>query len=268
MECHQAAGNIFEHDGCALHYCLRGSHAGPLVVLTHGAAMDHHAFDLQLAALVPTCRVLTWDVRGHGLSRPARTGFSIGRAVDDILALLDHLGAAQAIFVGHSMGGNISQEVVFRAPERVRALVACGCTCNTLKLSGLERLQVGVLAPLLRLYPYELLKRQSARVSAVKPDVQQYLYEVFGHLSKAEFVQILDATAACLHYEPGYRITHPLLLTHGEHDRTGNIRMVASDWANRDPHCHYQVIPAAGHLAQLDNAAAFNQVLLAFLESL
>lgn len=268
MECHQAADDTFEHDGCTIHYWLSGLQAAPLVVLTHGAAMDHHAFEPQVAALMPHFRVLTWDVRGHGLSRPARAGFSVERAVTDILSLLDHLGAAQAIFVGHSMGGNISQEVVFRAPERVRALVMCGCTCNTLKLSALERMQVRLVAPILRLYPYDLLKRQSALVSAVKPEVQHYLYEVFQHYSKDEFVQILAATTACLHDEPGYRITHPLLLTHGQHDRTGNIRKIAPVWANRDPHCQYQVVPAAGHLAQLDNAAAFNQVLLAFLEAL
>ena len=254
-----------EHAGCALHYWLSGPAAGPLVVLTHGAAMDHHAFDLQLPALVSTFRVLRWDVRGHGLSRPTGTPFSVAQAADDLRALLDHLGAAQAILVGHSLGGNISQELVFRAPERVRALAACGCTCNTLALSTLEQLQLKLVGPLLRLYPYDLLKRQSARASANRPDVQQYLYEVFGNLSKAEFGQILLATTASLHAEPGYRIRQPLLLTHGADDRTGNISAIAPIWARREPDCRYAVIPNAGHVLQMDNPDAFNRLLLAFL---
>lgn len=268
MARHEGQEMALERDGCTLRYWLSGPETAPLVVLTHGAAMDHHAFDPQLAALAPAFRVLTWDVRGHGLSRPAHAAFSIDRAVGDLLALLDHLGAAQAILVGHSMGGNISQEVVFRAPDRVRALVACGCTCNTQRLSRLERLQVGLVGPLLRLYPYPLLKRQSAELSAVQPEVQRYLYDVFGQLSKQEFAHILAATATCLHYEPGYRITQPLLLVHGEHDRTGNIRKIAPAWARRDPRCRYVVIPAAGHVVQLDNPSVFNQALLSFLGSL
>jgi pimeloyl-ACP methyl ester carboxylesterase len=256
---------VFEREGCPIHYWLGGQEGRPLIVLTHGAGMDHRDFDLQVTAVQAEYRILTWDVRAHGLSRPAGAGFTVRRAVEDLLALLDMLGYVRAAFVGHSMGGNIGQEVVFRHPERVAALVMLGCTCNTFRLSRLEAAQLVISGPLLRLYPWGTLKRQGARISAITPAAQRYVYEAMGKLTKADFTRIFVEVARCLHYEPGYNITQPLLLTHGDRDRTGNIRMIAPHWAAREPNCRYVVISHAGHMAQMDNPEAFNTVLLDFL---
>jgi pimeloyl-ACP methyl ester carboxylesterase len=46
------------------------------------------------------------DFRGHGDSTaPASMDFAWDRMVDDVLAVVDHLGATDATAVGHSMGG-------------------------------------------------------------------------------------------------------------------------------------------------------------------
>ncbi len=204
-------------------------------------------------------------MRGHGESRPTIRPFTLSRATDDLLALVDSLGANGAILVGHSMGGNITQEVIFRAPQRVRAAVLLGCTRNTQKLSLQEKWQARLGAPLLNLYPYDLLRRQSADISADCPRVRAYLYEALGQMSKAEFTTVILELLKGLHEEPGYQIPVPFLLLHGEHDRTGNIRKIASAWARAEPQCEYAIIPRAGHTANMDNPQAFNQLLLDFL---
>jgi pimeloyl-ACP methyl ester carboxylesterase len=256
---------ILEREGCQIHFWLHGSPANPLVVLTHGACIDHRTFDPQVAVLAARYRVLTWDMRGHGLSRSSGIGFTCRKAVADLIALLDHVGSEQAILIGQSIGGNVTQELIFSYPERAKALVMIDCTCNTLSLSVFERLLLLSAPLLLRLYPYETLKRQSAKASSTKPEVREYLYQAFSTLSKEAFVAILTSGIECLHYEPGYRITQPLLLTHGIADGTGNIRKVAPRWAERDPRCTYVVIPEAGHVSNQDNPEYFNRVLLDFL---
>ena len=122
------------------------------------------------------------------------------------------------------------------------------------------------LSGLFRLYPDELLKRQSARANAFTPAVQEYLYSVFCQIPKEDFLTIFLETFKCLHYEPNYRIPRPLLLLVGEHDTMGNIRKVAPQWVSRDS-CQYRVIPDAGHCAQLDNPAAVQPLVLDFLAS-
>jgi 3-oxoadipate enol-lactonase len=75
----------------------------------------------------------------------------------------------------------------------------------------------------------------------------------------------LLALLRTLREEPDYRISVPFLLTHGAHDKTGNIRRAAPAWAHREPRCEYVVVPNAGHMANMDNSSLFNERLLRFL---
>jgi 3-oxoadipate enol-lactonase len=252
-------------EGCPLHFWLTGPAERPLVVFTHGAGIDHREWEDTLPIVAQDYRVLCWDVRGHGQSHPTGSPFTLARATDDLLALLDAVGANRTILVGHSMGGNISQEVIFRTPERVQAAVLLGCTRNTQKLSPLERGIAPLVDFLLKLYPYDLLRRQSADLYSDHPEVRAYLYEAFGLMNKAEFKALLPQLLKDLHEEPGYQIPVPFLLLHGEHDASGNIRTLAPTWARTEPHCEYAVIPRAGHVANMDNPQVFNQLLLDFL---
>lgn len=102
-------------EGSTLRFWLTGSAEHPLVVFTHGAGVDHREWKDTLDVVAKEFRVMCWDVRGHGQSQPEGRPFTLARATEDLLALLDTIGAKKAILVGHSMGGNIAQEVIFRA---------------------------------------------------------------------------------------------------------------------------------------------------------
>jgi len=251
--------------GCAIHYWLGGPSDAPLVVFTHGATVDHHEWDATLPLVGEHFRVLAWDVRSHGLSRPAP--FSFAAVLDDLLALLDHVQAAQAILVGHSMGGNLHQELVFRHPERVKALVCLDCTWNFQKLTALESFSLRMAGPIFKLYPHKWLVDQSLAATATSKASQALLRPAMEQLSKEEFVQVLLATSECLHHEPGYRINKPLLLIVGDKDATGNIRKVMPVWAAQEPNCRLVVIPNARHAANLDDPELFHQTLMEFLLS-
>ena len=126
---------LFEHvlqrEGCPLHYGVAGPADRPLVVFTHGACVDCHTFDSHWPVVAERYRVLVWDVRGHGRSQPMGAPYSLARAVADLLAILDAVHAGPAVFVGHSNGGYIAQEIAFHHPERVQGLVLANGTCIT-----------------------------------------------------------------------------------------------------------------------------------------
>jgi 3-oxoadipate enol-lactonase len=255
-----------KRSGSTLVYWLTGPEKAPLVVLTHGATIDHRTWNPQLKALEGKYRVLVWDVRGHGQSQPIGEDFTVAGAAEDLVAILDKLKVKQAMLVGQSMGGNIAQELVFYHPERVSAMFLLGCACNTWKLTGLEKLQVKVGVPMLEHYPSGIWLSQMATRSSIDPKVQAYLAEASEKVKKAgNFNHIWNALSLCLHYEPEYRIECPLMLAHGEHDNLGNFKKVMPLWAWRDPLARYVVIPNAGHAANQDNPKFFNQLLLDFL---
>jgi 3-oxoadipate enol-lactonase len=254
------------HSGSKLVYWLTGPEKAPLVVLTHGATVDHRTWNPQLKALDGEYRVLVWDVRGHGQSQPIGEDFSIAGAAEDLVAILNEIKAKQVVLVGQSMGGNIAQELVFKHPERVRAMFLLGCACNTWKLNAYEKFQMKIGVPILKYYPSGMLHSQMASRSSIDPKVQEYIAEASSKVMKAGNLNtIWNALSMCLHSEPDYRIECPLMLAHGEHDDLGNIKKVMPLWAWRDPQARYVVIPNAGHAANQDNPKFFNQLLLDFL---
>ena len=95
---------------------------GPAILFSHGFLMDHTMFDEQVAALADDYRCIRWDERGFGDTAATGT-FTYWDSADDAVALLDHLGVDEAVFVGMSQGGFLSLRAALAHPDRVRALV-------------------------------------------------------------------------------------------------------------------------------------------------
>ena len=96
------------------------------VVLLHSQLMPRRMHQPLARALASEgLHVVTLDLLGHGRSdRPADPHlYSMTAWAEQVIALLDHLGAPQAVVGGTSLGANVSLEVAVLAPERVRGLI-------------------------------------------------------------------------------------------------------------------------------------------------
>lgn len=255
---------VFEREGCLLEYHDQGS--GPAVVLSHGAGMDHRMFDPQVPALLALgYRVITWDLRLHGGSRPSTEPVTPGRLVGDLIGLVRHLGLERPVLLGQSLGGSLSQAVVRAEPELAAALVVIDSAWNTGPLTGLERWLLGLAAPGLRLIPARSLPGVMAKASAVTPSVIEQATQTFARMPKPDFVEVWKATTGFIAPDPAYRIPVPLLLVRGAEDRTGNIRTAMLRWASAEG-VDEHVVAGAGHLANLDAPEAVNELLAEFLQ--
>ena len=258
---------VLERRGSPLHYWLAGRPERPLVVLTHGVTMDHRLFEAQVPILAQDFRVLCWDVRGHGRSRPLGEGFSIPWVAEDLLAILERVGAGPVALVGHSMGGFVDQELAFRGLARVVALVQFGSTCSTWRQPAVVRWGGPLTMPAIRWMPDAVLRPLLGYLGADEPSARCYATDACRQVPKRDLVTIWRGILEHFHHEPGYRIAQPLLVVHGEHDRIGFglIPWLAPTWAAREPRGRHVVIPGAGHNANQDRPELFNRVLLAFL---
>jgi len=68
-------------------------------------------------------RVIIYDQRGTGRTGKPSVQYTTKTLADDAAALLEHLGAEQAIVYGHSMGGRIAQLVALDYPQKVKKLI-------------------------------------------------------------------------------------------------------------------------------------------------
>jgi pimeloyl-ACP methyl ester carboxylesterase len=67
--------------------------------------------------------VLAPDLRGRGRSSELAGPFGMAAHVEDLVAVLDHVGSSRAVVAGHSMGGYIVAQFAATAPDRMSAAV-------------------------------------------------------------------------------------------------------------------------------------------------
>lgn len=117
---------VIETNGIRLHVEEAGPEDGPLVVLLHGFPENWAGWLEQIGPLSSAgFRVLAPDQRGYNLSdKPAGVdAYRMEALTADILGLLDALGRAKAVIVGHDWGGVVAWALAARYPQRVARLV-------------------------------------------------------------------------------------------------------------------------------------------------
>lgn len=98
---------VESRDGVQIAVYEEGVADGPTVVLVHGHADTHEAWDAVVALLAQRFRIVRYDTRGAGRSAaPQRTsGFRLERYADDLAAVLDAVSAEAPVHVlAHDRG--------------------------------------------------------------------------------------------------------------------------------------------------------------------
>ncbi len=110
--------------GLRLHVRDSGPRMAPVILLLHGFGASLHTWDAWAKALESDYRVLRLDLPGAGLTGADPSGdYSDTRSLQVISSLLDELDIAQAVVVGHSLGGRLAWRFAAAQPHRVKQLV-------------------------------------------------------------------------------------------------------------------------------------------------
>ncbi len=112
-------------DGVKLYYEVQGN--GPPIIFVHELAGTCRSFDVQVAALKPQYRCITFNARGYPPSDVPSSveSYSQDIAASDIAAVLDAVGAKDAHVLGVSMGSAAALQFALSHPARVRSAILC-----------------------------------------------------------------------------------------------------------------------------------------------
>lgn len=124
--CQNAPNRAISVGGTTFAYRDLGPEGGiPVVLLNHwGATLDN--FDPRIVdGLAARHRVIAIDYRGIGGSG-GDAPVTVAEMARDTIALIDALGFEQVDLLGFSLGGFVAQDIVLKAPERVRKLILTG----------------------------------------------------------------------------------------------------------------------------------------------
>jgi len=128
------------------------SPGAPVVVLVHGITGNGLSWARVAAGLGTDIEVFAPDLRGRAGSAGLPGPFGMDAHAEDVLALLDAVGAPQAVLTGHSMGGFVvAVAAAGVARDRVRGLVLVdgGLPLRDPPGADLQAKLAGVLGPAL-----------------------------------------------------------------------------------------------------------------------
>lgn len=111
--------------GHRIHLMEHGPTQGTPAVMIHGFPESWYSWRHQLAALGDAgYRAMAMDVRGYGRSAaPAEIeAYSMTALVGDVIAILDDLGAADGVIIGHDWGAPVAWNTALLRPDRVRGV--------------------------------------------------------------------------------------------------------------------------------------------------
>ena len=244
-----AAGLYYEASG-----------AGEPVVLIHGFSLDRRMWEPQIAPLEKRFRVIRYDLRGHGKSAAPDAPYA---PVEDLASVLDALGLKRATLVGLSAGAELATDFAIAHPDRVTRLVLAAPGLGGYKLTTPLTWMAPVFAAagageperaaaLWAGTPIMALHTNTAAAALVREIVSTnsrlWTY-------KSNPAKPLDPPA--IHRLAEVRC--PALILVGDQDLP-HIKEVAGLLAGGIAGAKQVTVPGAGHLINLDQPAAFNEI--------
>lgn len=252
-------------NGIDINYEVSGKEGAPWLVLSHSLACSVRMWDPQVEALQSKFRILNYDMRGHGATSAPQGPYSLDMLAEDVLGLLRLLKIDKAVFCGLSIGGMIGQTLALKAPGSFTKMVLADTTHTQppealkqwedriaiAKAKGMAGLVDGTME---RWFTEPYRKKNSPEFRAIRDLVLKT--PVAGFLGCAEAIKKLNTTARLKD------IRLPVLAITGEQDGAAPGTKYIGE---NVPGAKYVGIPNAAHIANVEQAEAFNRALREFL---
>lgn len=254
-------------NGVTLHYQVIGAAEGaPLLVFSNSLGTDFRIWRDVVVRLIGQCAILTYDKRGHGLSDTGKAPYSIGDHVEDLAALLDHLGRKQAIICGVSVGGMIAQGLAAARPDLVKALILC----DTAHKIGTDEMWNQRIAAIIDKGIEPIAESVLGRWFTEgfrKPDNPDYRgyrnmlirQPVEGYVGTCAAVRDADFS------ESSAKLDCPVICIVGEEDSSTPPDLVRQT-AKLIPNARYEIIKGTGHLPSIEQPDRLVEVIKAFIK--
>lgn len=246
----------------------QGQGLRPLLFL-HGVGADADSWQLQLAYFgAAGYRAIAWNLPGYGGSEPLPAPSFSGLA-DAACDLLDELKIDRVDMVGHSYGGMVAQEFAARHPRRLRTLTLSGTSPAFGRPDGdwqqafirqrLAPIEAGRTMPELADEMIRALTGPGADRAGI-----EIARRSIAQVPAASFAAGIRLLVTFDRRDALPMIAAPTLVLAGERDTNAPAPMMEK-MASRIPGARFVCLRGAGHLANLEQPAAFNQALAEFL---
>jgi 3-oxoadipate enol-lactonase len=239
------------------------------IVFLHAFPLDRSMWAPQVGALVRQGRCIAPDLRGFGASAVAAP-YSMEQYADDVAVLFDALGLEPAVVVGLSMGGYIAFALWRRHRAKVRAFVLADTRAGADTDEGRENrrrlIEVAHSRGSGTVAEMQIGSMVGETTRQRRPEVVEAIRAMIAAAPVDGIVGALEAMMARPDSTPTLgTIDVPALIVVGEEDTLTPPRE-AQSMHERIRGSRLEVLSQAGHICNLERPAAFNHVLIEFVE--
>jgi pimeloyl-ACP methyl ester carboxylesterase len=254
---------------------------GPLVLLLHGFPDLPTGWDSIRARLNGAgFRTVAPYLRGYHPATLSARGFDTNDQADDVALLLDALGEATAVVVGHDWGAEATYGSATRHPQRVIKMVALGIPHPMTLKPSLRAAWAGRHFVYFK-FPWAQATARLFGLRLVGRLYRRWAPSWRGHVRDGSVAAAVDAfrdervLRGALSYYKALRPGHPLyrakigvpaLIVGGADEPSVLQRGYEATPARFIAPCDVRILDGAGHWPHRENEEAFVQALLAFLE--
>ncbi len=251
-------------DGLDVHY-ERYGHGAP-VLLIHGLGSSTEDWEPQVQALRGAFTVVTYDVRGHGLTGKPRGKYSVVQFAADAARLIEHLGLGPVHVVGLSMGGMIAFQLVTVRPDLVRSLVIVNSGPEMILRTWREKVAIYQRSVIVRLMGMSKMGAVLATRLLPAPEhaaLRRTFVERWGRNDPGAYLRALSALVGWSVMARLPEIWCPVLVVAADEDYT------PVEWKRAYtctmPHASLVVIPNSRHMMPVERPGAFHDAIIPFL---
>lgn len=249
-----------------LYYYTQGDPSNEAIVFIHPAYGDHTCFNHQVDVFAENYHVICVDMPGHGKSQVRVGNIGIDATVDLVAEILAAEGHAQAHLVGVSLGSLMAQAVANKFPHLTKSITVTGGYSIFGDNSAISKAQNREIfkAFFLMIFNMDGFRRYVVKNTNVVEAEREVFYRAMQQFTLRS-LPVMSGMSRILDKTP-HTLPQLLLIVTGDHDLP-IILSNAQDWQKREPGARLQVIPQAGHCANMDNPTEFNRVLAKFIGS-
>lgn len=233
----------------------------------HGLTANHDLFNGQIGHFEDRFNIINWDAPAHGTSRPFEN-FTYEKAALAARQILDENGISEAVFIGQSMGGFITQSVIKRFPEIVKAFVSIDSTPYGNKYYAPSDIWwLRQIEWMSNLYPDKTLRKAIAKQCTTNERSYGNMLGMLSIYGKKELCHLMAiGFAGFLEDNCDLKIECPVLLIVGRKDKTGKVITYNKQWSE-DIGVPITWIENAAHNSNDDDPETVNRAIDEFLNS-
>lgn len=248
-----------------VYYYVKGDSNKPSIVLLHPAFGNHKIFDKQFA-LADDYYVIAVDMVSHGNSQNHKSKVTMGDMPEIIAHILTVESVAQAHIIGVSLGSLVAQSIAHKHPEMVKSVTVVGGYSIHKDNSTLLKTQQKEIFKwfFYILFSLSRFKQYIIDNSCHNQASRNALEESLSTFKRRQLRGMSGMNR--LFYQTEAPIAYPLLIIAGEHDLPLLLKN-NQEWAKGEKLSKTEIIPNAGHCANIDNPKVFNHILSSFIDT-